>query len=122
MPTARRNISPAMSGIGYITSASVRHGTVLYRGWLYNSEPRCIAFGGVTVEAAVGREVLRVVQAAVIEASLLAQHERSRQRDNVLEAIRRELEAARYAADRARRQYDASHPENRLLAAELERR
>ena len=34
----------------------------------------------------------------------------------------RELEAARYAADRAFRQYDAADPENRLVAGELESR
>ena len=32
------------------------------------------------------------------------------------------LEQARYEAERARRQYDAAEPENRLVAAELERR
>jgi len=93
-----------------------------YRGWLDNGEPRCIAFGGITVDAAVGREVLRVVQPAAVEASMLAREERARQRDDVLDAIERELQAARYAADRARRQYDASDPENRLVTAELERR
>lgn len=37
------------------------------------------------------------------------------------EALQRDLEAAHYAANRARRQYDASAPpENRLVAAELE--
>ena len=34
----------------------------------------------------------------------------------------RDLEAARYAADRAFRQYDAADPENRLVAGELETR
>ena len=34
----------------------------------------------------------------------------------------RDLEAARYEADRAFRQYDAADPENRLVAAELEAR
>ena len=34
----------------------------------------------------------------------------------------RDLEAARYAADRAFRQYDAADPANRLVAAELEAR
>ena len=32
------------------------------RGWLDNGEPRCIAFGGITVDEAIGREVFRVVQ------------------------------------------------------------
>ena len=34
----------------------------------------------------------------------------------------RDLEAARYAADRAFRQYDAADPANRLVAGELETR
>ena len=92
------------------------------RGWLDNGEPRCIAFGGMTVDAAIGREVLRVVQPAAIEASVQAQEEYARQRDDVLEALERDLQAARYAAERAQRQYDASDPENRLVTAELERR
>jgi hypothetical protein len=92
------------------------------RGWLDNGEPRCIAFGGITVDEAIGREVLRVVQPAAIEASMLAQQERARQRDDIFEALERDLQAARYAAKRAQRQYDAADPENRLVTAELERR
>jgi hypothetical protein len=37
-------------------------------------------------------------------------------------ALKRDLEAARYAADRAFRQYDAADPANRLVAGELEAR
>jgi len=37
-------------------------------------------------------------------------------------ALRRDLEAARYAADRAFRQYDAADPANRLVTGELEAR
>jgi hypothetical protein len=37
-------------------------------------------------------------------------------------ALQRDLEAARYAAQRAQRQYDATDPENRLVAGELEQR
>src|SRR5581483_7914184 len=92
------------------------------RGFLDNGEPRCIAFGGVTVDEAIGREVLRVVQPAAIEASKLAQEEIVRQQDDVLEALERDRQAAVYAADRARRQYDAADLENRLVTAELERR
>ncbi|SEP38680.1 hypothetical protein SAMN05216228_11661 [Rhizobium tibeticum] len=44
------------------------------------------------------------------------------QRDQVQEALLRDLQAARYAADRAFRQYDAADPENRLVASELEAR
>ena len=44
------------------------------------------------------------------------------QRDQARDALLRDLEAARYAADRAFRQYDAADPENRLVAGELEAR
>src|SRR5437899_92433 len=46
----------------------------------------------------------------------------ARQQDEVLAAWKRDLEAARYAAQRAQQQYDAADPENRLVADELERR
>src|SRR4029077_7092429 len=52
----------------------------------------------------------------------LASEEQARQRDKVLEALRRDLEAARYTAQRAQKQYDAADPENRLVTEELERR
>lgn len=92
------------------------------RGWLDNGEPRCIAFGGISVDEAISKEVLRVVQPAAIEASVLAGEELDRQRDDILDALQRDLEAARYGAERAQRQFDASDPENRLVTAELERR
>jgi len=44
------------------------------------------------------------------------------QRDQVRDALSRDLEAAQYATDRTFRQYDASDPENRLVTAELEAR
>ncbi len=91
------------------------------RGWLDDGEPRCIAFGGLTVDEAIGREVLHVLQPAAIEASVLAGEERVRQRDDVLQALERDLEAARYVVERTERQYDATDLENRLVAAELER-
>jgi hypothetical protein len=74
------------------------------------------------VDEAMSKEVLQVAQPAAVEAAVLAGQEEARQRDDVLEALRRDLEAAHYAAQRARRQYDATDPENRLVAGELERR
>ena len=53
----------------------------------------------------------------------MAAAERATQRrDQAREALDRDLEAARYAADRAFRQYDAADPANRLVAGELEAR
>lgn len=92
------------------------------RGWLDQCQPRCISFGGVPVDAAVRGEVLRAVQPAAIEAARLADAQAGQAQDDATAALERELEAARYAADRAARQYNAADPENRLVAAELERR
>lgn len=92
------------------------------RGWLDNGEARCIAFGGRLVDEIMAKEVVRVVQPAAIEAAVLASEEQARQRNEVLEALGRDLEAARYAAQRAQKQYDAADPENRLVTEELERR
>lgn len=85
-------------------------------------EPACISFGGIPVDDALAQELLRVVQPAALEASLGAQAEQTRSDDDVVAALEREQEAARYAAERAGKQYDAADPANRLVADELERR
>jgi DNA invertase Pin-like site-specific DNA recombinase len=92
------------------------------RGWLDQCQPRCISFGGVPVDAAVRGAVLRAVQPAAVEAARAAETRAGQTRDEATAARERELEAARYAAARASRQYNAADPENRLVAAELERR
>ncbi len=102
-----------------------RHDMLRYccqRGQLDQGEPKCIAFGGIPVDEALGREVMRVVQPAAVEAAVLAARHANRQGDEVRAALERDLEAARYEAQRARKQYDAVDPENRLVADELERR
>lgn len=93
-----------------------------HRGNLDNGEAKCISFGGVPVDRAVTEQVFRVLAPAAIEAAVLAHQQQSEQRDQVLRALERDLEAARYEAARAQRQFDAADPENRLVTAELERR
>jgi hypothetical protein len=92
------------------------------RGWLDHGEPRCIAFGGVPVDDVIGKQVLAAVQPAAIEAAVMAGKEQQQHDGDALAALERDLEAARYAAQRVQRQYDASDPENRLVSGELERR
>jgi DNA invertase Pin-like site-specific DNA recombinase len=93
-----------------------------HRGLLDNGEPRCIAFGGLRVDDAIEAALLQVVGPAAIAAAVAAEQEAATRRDQVHEALLRDLEAARYAADRAFRQYDAADPANRLVTAELETR
>jgi len=92
------------------------------RGWMDNGEPRCIAFGGLRVDDAIEGALLTVVGPGAIAAAVAAEKETRQRRDQVREALRRDLEAARYAADRAFRQYDAADPANRLVTGELEAR
>jgi DNA invertase Pin-like site-specific DNA recombinase len=93
-----------------------------YRGRLDNGEAKCINFGGLPVDDAVGGEVFHVVEPAAIEAATLAATKESNDKDDVIKALLLELEAARYAAQRAWKQYDVVDPDNRLVADELERR
>jgi hypothetical protein len=93
-----------------------------WRGLLDNGEPRCIAFGGLRVDDAIEEELLRVVEPGAIAVAAEAEAQATSRRDQVRAALVRDLEAARYSADRAFRQYDAADPENRLVAAELELR
>ncbi len=92
------------------------------RGRLDNGEAKCIGLGGVPVDAAISRELLRVVRPGAIDAAVKAITEENSRQAALTDALLLELKAARYEAERARRQYDAVDPENRLVADELERR
>lgn len=100
------------------------HNIPRYSRWcgLLNGEPRCIAFGGLRVDDAIQETLLGVVEPGAIAAAIEAERNLASQRDQVQDALLRDLEAARYAADRAFRQYDAADPENRLVTSELEMR
>ena len=74
------------------------------------------------VDDAIEDALLTVVGPGAIAAAVAAEKEANERRDQVREAFERDLEAARYAADRAFRQYDAADPANRLVAGELEAR
>jgi hypothetical protein len=102
-----------------------RHDALRYschRAWLDKGLPRCIAFGGTRVDAAIAQAVLQVVQPGAIEAAIVAREEETHKHDEALTALQRDLQAARYTAHRAQKQYDTADPENRLVADELERR
>jgi len=102
-----------------------KHGIPRYscsRAWMDNGGPHCIAFGGLRVDDAIEEALLGVVGPGTIAAAAGAAKEAGERRDQVRDALCRDLEAARYAADRAFRQYDAADPANRLVAGELEAR
>lgn len=83
--------------------------------------PRCMCFGGQRVDTAIARELMRVVQPIAIQAALVAERthmETQREQQRILEL---ELQQARYEASLAERRYAACDPDNRLIAAQLEK-
>jgi hypothetical protein len=87
---------------------------------LDNGEGPCISFAGLALDEAITSQILGVLEPAAVEAAVLASEQESLQQDEILAALQRELEAARYTAHRAEKQYDTTDPENRLVASELE--
>src|SRR5262249_50135737 len=74
------------------------------------------------VEQAVADQVLQAVGPAGVQAALAAAEQLEQTQQEQQQTLALALERARYEAERARRQYDAVEPENRLVAGELERR
>ena len=70
----------------------------------------------------IADQVFDVVAPAGVEAACEASRGGGGEHDEVIAALRRDLEAASYAARRAERQFNAADPENRLVVDELERR
>ncbi len=82
---------------------------------------RCVSFGALRVDEAVGEAVVRAVQPQGVEAALLAiEAANTASSETVLQA-ERALEEARFRADEARWRYEAVNPDNRLVADNLER-
>jgi excisionase family DNA binding protein len=82
----------------------------------------CISFGGMRIDRDVAAEVIERLAPLGIEAALAAQAARSRASEDKRRQVELALQQSRYEANRARRQYDASDPDNRLVTAELEKR
>jgi excisionase family DNA binding protein len=91
-------------------------------GHLNHGGDPCISFGGMRIDRAIGFEVLEHLQPLGIEAAIGALEARRVEQSERRRQIELALEQARYEVAHARRQYDAVDPDNRLVAAELERR
>jgi excisionase family DNA binding protein len=89
---------------------------------LNHGAERCISFGGLRVDAAVAAEAVRLLAPLGIEAALQAIETRASDAGELRRQVELALTQARYEAELARRQYGAVDPDNRLVAAELERR
>ena len=83
--------------------------------------PRCMTFGGPRVDAAVARELLRAVEPLAIEAAFEAERMHRERKQDERRILDLELQQARYEASLAERRYAACDPDNRLIAAQLEK-
>ncbi|WP_247838095.1 recombinase family protein [Bradyrhizobium sp. 200] len=99
------------AGRYYCQGALVNHGT-----------DRCISFGGLRADHAVGTEVLRILKPLGIDAAVKALDAQTSETSAAQRQLELALQQARFSAAHARRQYDAVDPDNRLVAGELERR
>ena len=82
----------------------------------------CYGVRAAAVDDVVAAQVLRALEPAALELSLKATQDIQKERERLDRHWRQRLERARYEAERARRQYDAAEPENRLVARTLEQR
>lgn len=82
----------------------------------------CLSTGGWFLEQTISNAVLQAVQPLGIEAAVQATAQLESADAEKRQALELAGRKARYEADRARRQFDAVEPENRLVAAELEAR
>jgi DNA invertase Pin-like site-specific DNA recombinase len=88
---------------------------------LYGSERGCQSLGGRRLENRVLDEVFVMLEPASLQATAKALAEADANQRRHVAVFELAVERARFEADRARRQFDAVEPENRLVARALER-
>src|SRR6516162_2647551 len=86
----------------------------------YGTGGPCQHIAGPALDAYVPGQVLQAVAPAAVEVSMAAAAQAQNEQAMLDKLWRQRLERARYAADRARRQYQLAEPENRLVTRQLE--
>jgi DNA invertase Pin-like site-specific DNA recombinase len=82
----------------------------------------CIGIGGVRIDRAVALQILEAVSDRAVEAAIFASDQVERSRKEIVAAVERDLEGARYDASLASRRYELVDPAKRHVARELEAR
>jgi excisionase family DNA binding protein len=93
----------------------------VYRCYRFDLPPKCMSFGGSRIDAAIARELMRVVEPMAIEAALQAEQMHMDSLNEQRRIIELDLQQAQYEATLAERRYAACDPDNRLIAAQLEK-
>jgi DNA invertase Pin-like site-specific DNA recombinase len=103
---------------------SGRYSSPIYRcdrGNTMLGVPRCMMFGGIHLDAAFARELIRALEPMAIEAAQLAEQKKMERQAEHRRIVELELQPAHYEASLAERRYAACDPDNRLIAATLEK-
>jgi hypothetical protein len=82
---------------------------------------RCFGFGGKRIDEAIASEMLRAVAPMAIEAAEEAERMLRDEGQDRRRIVELELQQAQYDASLAERRYAACDPDNRLIAAQLEK-
>src|SRR5690606_32017268 len=93
----------------------------VYRCARFDMPPQCMSFSGSRIDAAIGKELLRVVEPMAIEAARQAEHMHMDTLNEQRRIVELELQQAQFDATLAERRYAACDPDNRLIAAQLEK-
>jgi excisionase family DNA binding protein len=96
----------------------------VYRCEHPNTQPqqsRCCTFGASRPDEAVARELLRAVEPLAVDAARQAEHTFMQVQAEQRRVRELDLQQARYDATLAERRYAACDPDNRLIAAQLEK-
>ncbi len=108
--------------LAVVYHAAERHHTyVCSRRQVDYGEEQCQHLSGPCLDTYVRAQVLQALEPAALELSLAAAAHVERERADLERLWQQRVERAAYEAERARRQYDAVEPENRLVVRSLER-
>jgi DNA invertase Pin-like site-specific DNA recombinase len=86
----------------------------------YGTGDSCQHIAGPALDRYVAGQLLQAVTPAALEVSMAAVAQAEDERATLGKLWQQRIERARYAAGRARRQYQLAEPENRLVARQLE--
>lgn len=86
------------------------------------AKPSCQHLSGHRIDEAVTQAFFRVLHPAQIDALEKVKTKQAEHHGEAVQHLRQEVERLEYEARRAERQYDSVDPENRLIAATLEKK
>jgi hypothetical protein len=113
--TCERHMQASYHGSGVGNYAYPRH-------YVEATEPRCFGLAAAALDELVSQQVLRVLVPTAVTLSLQAQQDVEQERQRLHTHWQQHLRRARYEVQLAERRYQTVDPENRLVAASLERR